>query len=356
MKAKPEFPETLREAVQYFSEPDRCIEFMTAVQWPDGRVKCGRCGSESVYYMKSCRRFKCRACKNQFSVKINTIFEESPLGFDKWLPAVWMIINAKNGISSCEIARALGVTQKTAWFMLHRIRLALQDGSLCKFAGNVEVDETFIGGKARKMNNRQWRSWSRKVSAGPFAGKAPVQGILQRTEDGKSSRVALMQVRSLDKAELQGNIKEYVLKGSKVYTDENGAYVGLKKDYTHSVINHAVCYARGHVHTNGLENFWSLLKRTIKGTYVSVEPFHLFRYLDEQAFRFNERKDTDAGRFLKGILGVVGKRLQYITLIGQRGYCQPPTSGTRQAEAKEGKRRMKRKPFGGFEDMGLQPA
>src|ERR1051326_2018559 len=149
MKAKPEFPETLREAIQYFADPDRCVEFMAAIHWPDGKARCGRCHSEAVTYLKSCRRWKCRSCKNQFSVKINTIFEESPLGFDKWLPAVWMIINAKNGISSCELARALGVTQKTAWFMLHRIRLALQDKLPTKFNGNIEVDETFVGGKAR---------------------------------------------------------------------------------------------------------------------------------------------------------------------------------------------------------------
>jgi transposase-like protein len=329
MKTKPEFPQTLREAVQYFADPDRCMEFMIAVQWPDGRVRCGRCDSDAVTYMKSCRRWLCRSCKNQFSVKINTIFEESPLGFDKWLPAVWMIINAKNGISSCEIGRALGVTQKTSWFMLHRIRLALQDGSLCKFAGNVEVDETFIGGKARLMNTKQRRK--RKKGTGAIA-MTPVQGILQRTTGSKSSRVALMPVRSLDKAELQGNIKDQVLKGSIVYTDEGGGYAGLSREYTHHVINHAECYAKGHVHTNGLENFWSLLKRTIKGTYVSIEPFHLFRYLDEQAFRFNERKDTDSGRFLKGILGVVGKRLQYIVLTGKRGYIGPPTSGPGEAQ------------------------
>jgi transposase-like protein len=253
-----------------------------------------------------------------------------------------MIVNAKNGISSCEIARALGVTQKTAWFMLHRIRYAIQDGSLCKFAGNVEVDETYIGGKARSMNVTQHKKRG-KVS-GPSAME-PVQGLLQRNEPGKASRVALMHVRRMHKQELQGNVREYVLKGSHVYTDENKSYCGLDSDYVHNVINHAVCYAKGHVHTNGLENFWSLLKRTIRGTYVSVEPFHLFRYLDEQAFRFNERKGTDSERFLKGILGVIGKRLQYVKLIGQGGSSELPTTGPGEAQEQEGKRRMKRKPF-----------
>jgi hypothetical protein len=295
--------------------------------------------------MKSCRRWNCRGCKGQFSVKNGTIFEESPLGFDKWLPAFWMIVNAKNGISSCEISRALGVTQKTAWFMLHRIRYAIQDGSLCKFAGNVEVDETFIGGKARNMNSEQRHT---KVKGSGAVNMAPVQGLLQRNEPGKASRVALMHVRRMHKQELQGNVREYVLKGSNVYTDENGSYRGLSSDYVHQVINHAVCYAKGHVHTNGLENFWSLLKRTIRGTYVSVEPFHLFRYLDEQAFRFNERKGTDAERFLKGILGVIGKRLQYVKLIGQQGdTTKPETAGPGEAQDTK-KRAMKHKRFGGF--------
>jgi len=318
---------------------------MRSIQWPDGVVKCPHCHSESVAFMPKVRRWYCCGCKGQFSVKAGTIFEESPLGFDKWLPAVWMILNAKNGISSCELARALGVTQKTAWFMLHRIRYALQDGSLCKFAGNVEVDETFIGGKARSMNSKQRKKLSDHGSG--HGVMTPVQGLLQRNEPGKASRVALKHVRRMHKEELQGNVREYVLKGSRVITDENKAYLGLCAEYRHYVINHAVCYARGHVHTNGLENFWSLLKRTIRGTYVSVEPFHLFRYLDEQAFRFNERKGTDAERFLKGILGVIGKRLEYVKLIGQGSSGELPTTGTGEAK-KEKKRAMRRKPFGGF--------
>lgn len=314
MKDEPKFPETLSEAIRYFADADRAVAFMGSIHWPDGKVCCPRCQSAGVAFMKSCRRWKCRSCKNQFSVKAGTIFEESPLGFDKWLPAVWMIVNAKNGISSCELARALGVTQKTAWFMLHRIRLGLQDGSLCGFAGNVEADETFIGGAARNMHKER-----RKKLIGGRTGTVamtPVQGLLERSAIKQASRVKLKMIQGTKKDDLQPGVREYVLKGSTVYTDAAGGYQGIADEYTHKVIDHAVCYAKGHVHTNGLENFWSLLKRTIKGTYVSVEPFHLFRYLDEQAFRFNERKDTDAGRFLKGILGVVGKRIMYSKLIG----------------------------------------
>ena len=194
MKAKIDFPETLTEAIAYFADADRAHEFVRSIHWPDGRLSCPHCGSEAVTFMKSCRRWNCRGCKGQFSVKNGTIFEESPLGFDKWLPAFWMIVNAKNGISSCEISRALGVTQKTAWLMLHRIRYAIQDGSICKFAGNVEVDETFIGGKARSMNSEQRRS---RVKGSGAVNMAPVQGLLQRNEPGKASRVAFCGIQTL---------------------------------------------------------------------------------------------------------------------------------------------------------------
>jgi transposase-like protein len=258
---------------------------------------------------------------------VGTIFEDSPLGFDKWLPAVWMIINSKNGVSSCELSRSLGVTQKTAWFMLHRIRLGLQDGSLCRFAGNVEVDETYIGGKARNMHKARRKALVRGTGN---AMMQPVQGLLQRGSMGKASRVKLVPVQTTKTGELQGNVREYVLKGSEVHTDALRSYNGLADEYTHHVIDHAQCYAKGHVHTNGLENFWSLLKRAIRGTYVSVEPFHLFRYLDEQAFRFNERKNTDAGRFLLGMVGVIGKRLTYARLIGVPGSVLATQTGTGQ--------------------------
>src|SRR6266404_3123005 len=311
MKEQNEFPETLIDAIKYFANAHTSLQFVASIRWPDGKVCCPSCGKSNVAFLATRRIWKCRDCKRQFSVKVGTIFEDSALGLDKWLPAFWMIINAKNGVSSCEMARSLGVTQKTAWFMLHRIRLAVQDGSICNFAGNVEVDETFIGGKARNMHKGQ-----RKVrGTGPVA-MTPVMGLLERTCGEKSSRVVLKMVKNIRKPELQSTVREYVLKGSEVHTDALKSYDGLASDYTHNVIDHAVCYAKGHVHTNGLENFWSLLKRGIRGTYVSVEPFHLFRYLDEQAFRFNERSNTDSGRFLKGIVGIIGKRLEYLKLIG----------------------------------------
>ena len=345
MKAKADFPETLTEAIQYFADADRALEFVKAIHWPDGKVCCPKCRSDAVTFMPKVRRWLCRECEGQFSVKAGTIFEESPLGFDKWLPAVWMIVNAKNGISSCELARALGVTQKTAWFMLHRIRCALKDQSNDKLSGEVEVDETFVGGKAANMHND--KRAARPYRTGP-GGKAIVMGLLER-----KGRIKLKAIPTTKRPDLHPEIYKNVEPGSAVYTDACRSYRGLNSQYAHEAIDHAVCYVRDNVHTNGLENFWSLLKRTIRGTYVSVEPFHLFRYLDEQAFRFNERKNTDAGRFLLGIAGVIGRRLTYLNLISEPGSHETTTTGTR--ETKTEKRHMKRRPFGGF-GLTYQPA
>jgi len=323
MTNETQFPQTLLEAIKYFADADLALNFVASIRWPDGQARCPKCAKSNAGFLTTRRLWKCRECGKQFSVKVGTIFEDSALGLDKWLPAFWMIVNAKNGVSSCEIARSLGVTQKTAWFMLHRIRLAIQDGSVCKFAGNVEVDETFIGGKARNMH-----AGKRKVKGTGVVGKTVVLGLLERTIEGRASRIACKVVSNIRKPELQSHVRQHVEAGAQVHTDALQSYTGLAADYIHNVIDHAECYAKGYVHTNGLENFWSLLKRGIRGTYVSVKPFHLFRYLDEQGFRFNEGKDTDAGRFLKGIVGVIGKRLEYLRLIGQQANGDLPTAGT----------------------------
>jgi len=321
MKEQNGFPETLIEAIKYFDNADTALQFVASIRWPDGKACCPNCGKSNAAFLATRRVWKCRECFKQFSVKVGTIFEDSALGLDKWLPAFWMIINAKNGISSCELARALGVTQKTAWFMLHRIRLAIQDGSIGKLSGQVEADETYIGGKARSMNAKQRAKRGRGTGG---VGKAIVMGILERSSENKASTVRLKHVSNARRATVQSEVRQHVEAGSEVFTDALPSYNGLT-EYIHEAIDHAKEYARGKVHTNGLENFWSLLKRGIRGTYVSVEPFHLFRYLDEQAFRFNERKDTDSGRFLKGIVGIIGKRLQYAKLIGLTGL--PPATG-----------------------------
>jgi transposase-like protein len=307
-------PKTLLEAVKHFASADNCREYLVARRWPNG-VTCPTCGSKSVYFDSGRNGWECktRHPKRKFTLKTGTIFEDSPLGLDKWLPAVWMIANAKNGISSWELHRALGVTQKTAWFMLHRIRLAMQAIGGGKIGGEVEVDETFIGGKARNMHKAKRE---RVIKGTGGSGKVAVQGLLQRHSKRGHSTVRVGVVGDRRKATLQATVHDNIRKGATVYTDELLSYDGLSADYVHNVINHAEAYVDGQVHTNGMENFWSLLKRGLNGTYVSVEPFHLFRYLDEQAFRFNNRETDDAERFSDVISSIIGRRLMYKDLIG----------------------------------------
>jgi transposase-like protein len=311
-------PETLMDAIRYFAVPDRCLSFLVGLRWPDG-VTCPTCGGRGVTFLADYSRWKCHTKhpRQQFSVKVGTIFEDSPMSLDKWLPAVWMIVNDKNGISSYEVARALGVTQKTAWFMLHRIRLAMQTRSFAKLGGEVEVDETFIGGQARFMHkDRKHRL--KGVKRGTI-GKTAVVGLLERHGPDGHSAVRTQIVENIRTKTLDDEVRRHVAPGSEVYTDALASYRHLGSEYVHKVIDHAEAYAKGKIHTNGLENFWSLLKRAIKGTYVNVEPFHLFRYLDEQAFRFNARKNPegDAGRFVAALRTIVGRRLTYKGLIGQ---------------------------------------
>jgi transposase-like protein len=266
--------------------------------------------------LENARRWKCYTNhpKPQFSLKVGTLFEDSAISLQKWLPALWLITGSKNGISSYELARALGVTQKTAWFMLSRLRLALQAKHGGKMSGHVEADETFIGGKARNMHAAKRKRLGISQSRS-MIGKVAVMGLLER--HGEGSRVRTEVIRNRKKNQLEQTIGENVEIGSTLHTDALRSYDRMaSRGYIHNVIDHAEAYAEGEVHTNGLENFWSLLKRAIQGTYVSVEPFHLFRYLDEQAFRFNNRKGTDAMRFALALKGVLNKRLTYTALTG----------------------------------------
>jgi transposase-like protein len=303
-------PRTLQEAILYFADPDRCLKFMVEIRWPDG-VKCPTCGSKEVYFLESRRVWKCKTkhAKQQFSAKVGTVFEDSPIGLDKWFTAVWMVANCKNGVSSYEIHRALGVTQKTAWFMDHRIRLAMQTGTFEKIAGEFEADESFIGGLARNMHKNK----KAKITGTGGAGKAIVMGLLDR----KTKKVRLRHIPDVQQKTVQGFVREHIEGGSYLFTDAFAGYYGLDREYIHQVIDHAETYVQGNVHTNAIENFWSLLKRGLKGTYISVEPFHLFRYLDEQAYRFNERTRNDGERFIGVLQGVMGKRVTYDKLIGK---------------------------------------
>ena len=302
-------PKTLQEAIIYFSDADRCFQYALNLRWPGGVVTCPRCNSDRHAFIKTRRIWECYGCKKQFSLKVGTIFEDSALGLDKWMMAMWMIAACKNGISSYEIHRAIGVTQKSAWFMAHRIRRAMQDNSIIKLSGEIEADETFIGGKARNMHVAKKQ---RRITGTGTKDKTAVLGILER-----GGKVKLSVVPSRKKHVLQAEVRKHVEAGSALYTDFLLSYQGLAGEYAHRVVDHAVEYVNGRIHTNGLENFWSLLKRGINGTYVSIEPFHLFRYLDEQAFRYNNRKSmNDQARFEKVMGNVAGHRLTYSELIG----------------------------------------
>lgn len=303
-------PTTLQEAIVFFADPVNCREYLVAQRWPNG-VTCPKCGSMNVLFMDKYNRWKCREGHDspQFTLKTGTIMEDSPIGLDKWLAAMWQIVNSKNGISSCEVARAIGVTQKTAWFLDHRIRFMLSMGPGNKLSGQIEADETFIGGKARNMHSAKRAA---KISGTGGKDKTAVMGILER-----GGKVRTKVVDNTKRRTLRAEIREHVLAGSALFTDALKSYEGLS-EFQHEVVDHAVEYVRGEVHTNGLENFWSLLKRGINGTYVSVEPFHLFRYLDEQAFRYNNRNGfTAKSRFDLAVQQIVGKRLTFDQLTGK---------------------------------------
>ena len=285
-------------------------EFVAKLRWPDGPV-CPKCGCTEYSYLTTRRLWKCknRECRKQYSVKVGTVFEESRLGLDKWLPAVWLAANSKNGISSHELGRALGVTQKSAWFMLARIRLAMQrDGGI--FEGEVEADESFVGGRRANMHASKKKG---QPKGGAF-NKTAVLGFRERgTGRIRAEVVPMVDVTSVG---LRPRVKDVVREGSTLYTDESRVYYGMDEHYYHQTVNHAQTYVEGRVHTNGLENFWSLLKRGLRGTYISVAPFHLFRYLDERVFTYNMRDLTDLGRFSLVLGAVSGHRLTYAALTG----------------------------------------
>lgn len=322
-------PATLLEAIRYFSDPDVCLEYAKRFRWPNGTVACPTCGSVDVRFLSTRRIWECKSRheRKQFSAKVGTIFEDSPIGFEKWFPAIWMIANDKNGISSYELGRALGVTQRTAWFMLHRIREAMRRGSF-QLEGEVEVDETFIGGKARNMHRgRRDRVFKGEAVHSTAPGKAMVMGLLER-----HGKVRTAVIRDRGSATLRQHVTANVKAGSTVLTDAWRPYRDLATDYAHEFVDHAEKYVEGRIHTNGIENFWALLKRALGGTYVSVEPFHLARYVDEEAFRYNEREGSDASRFRQVLASTTGKRLTYKRLTGKqdsdtaRGAANAPSS------------------------------
>lgn len=309
----PSEPQTLAEAIRYYSDEQTCIDTLAALRWPDGEVYCSGCGEVgNCIWLANQKRWKCRACKKQFSVKVNTIFQDSPIGLDKWFVAVWMLANCRNGISSYEIMRAVGVTQKSTWHMLHRIRLAMTDRNADKLGENgpIEMDETFVGGKVKNMHK------SKRPKGITYYGGNNKMIVLGMLERGGKIRAGVIADRTLPN--MRPVIEANVHAGSHIITDEfqNYGYIAKESDHMHEVIEHANEYVRGHVHTNGVENFWTLLKRTISGSYVSVDAAHLNAYVAEQVFRFNLRKkeNSDASRFKAVLKDIVGRRLTYAEL------------------------------------------
>ncbi len=315
---------TLQQAIQYFDNEQTCIDEISQLRWPDGKPTCPACGKQDHYYLASQKRWKCKECWKQFSVKVGTVMEDSPIPLNKWVLAMWMLANCKNGASSYEIHRAIGVSQKSSWFMLQRIRLAMRPETLKKIGGGgspVEVDETYIGGKMRNMHRDRKARF--QMGGRNTGNKAVVMGMLER---GGNVRTMIFPTPYREKKMMHGAIRETVTAGTQVITDEFVNYQGLAPEYVHEVINHLEGYVRGHVHTNGIENFWALLKRQLGGTYVSVEPFHLFRYVDEQMFRFNNRggkkkqdRINDGDRFRLLLSQIAGKRLTFAEVTGKSG-------------------------------------
>lgn len=312
-------PQTLMEAIEYFSGPEVAFEEAKSLRFPTG-VHCPTCGRTDVRFISTRKMWECKEKhpKRQFSAKLGTIMEDSPLPYKVWFAALWTIANDKNGISSHEFARMTGVTQKSAWHVLHRCRLAMKVGGIGggpgPLEGTVEIDETYIGAKAKNMHKSK-----HEKNAGPQGRKVGVAGVLKRTSEQALSHVRLnvIQHNIMATGAVLPFIRANVKPGSEIMGDSLPAYTGLRADYTLETVNHgAEEYVRGRVHNNGMENFWSLLKRTLGGTYVSVEPFHLSRYLDEQAWRFNERKLTDGQRFRKLASAIVGLRLTWKELTG----------------------------------------
>ena len=305
-------PQSLQDAILYFHDPVNCRNYLVARRWPKG-VTCPRCASQNVLFLEKYNRWHCREKHQspQFTLKTGTVMEDSPIGLDKWLTAMWMVVNCKNGVSSYEIHRTLRVTQKTAWFLDHRIRLMLEDEYAGKLSGTIEMDETFIGGKLKNMHkSKKPKGTGFSGIAGGAMAKTIVVGMLER-----KGRVKAEVVAERTQPTLHALVNKHIQDGATLVTDEWGGYKGT--NFQHQIINHAVEYVNGLVHTQGIENFWSLLKRGLKGTYVSVEPFHLFRYIDEQAFRYNNRKLTDAQRLDIAALGMTGKRLTFAELTGK---------------------------------------
>jgi transposase-like protein len=307
-------PRTLMAAMAYFSDADTCEQYLASIRWPDHQPICPKCGKANAVKLQTRNVYQCkeRGCRRQFRLKAGTIFEDSPLPLQKWFVAGWMLATCRNGISSYELARTIGVKQLSAWHMLHRLREVIKPGGNRKLCGVVESDESFVGGLLKNMHRHKRRHIKRTniVWGNQYgANRTIVHAFLER-----GGEVRARVIPRIVHSEMQAHARKHIEPGTNIYTDAHQVYKGLEKDFEHQWVSHMYEYVRGNVHTNGLECFFSCLRRTIRGTYVAVDPEHLEAYCDEQAYRYTYRKDGEWERFDRLMHRVVGKRLMYSEL------------------------------------------
>lgn len=302
--AQPQTPGTLLAAMRYY-DAETARAYITSIKWPDGPC-CPKCGSVNVAEIPTRARFRCRerGCRTQFSLITGTIMESTHLRLDQWIAAVWMIANCRNGVSSCEIARTIGCKQQSAWHLLHRVRHILAPETEGQFKGEVEADETFVGGLFKFMSESRRK---RAENNGRPNGKSVVHAMKER-------ETGMIRAEVIPAAKLEyvrDAVMENVAEGSTLYTDSARVYDWAAQVYKHETVNHNVEYVRGRCHTNGLENYFNCLRRGLKGTYIKAHHEHLTAYVNEQTYRFNRRKDSDWQRFDRAMRQIVGKRLTY---------------------------------------------
>lgn len=293
------------ELMEAFPDEQSCVDHLTSIRWANGEY-CPYCGGTELYHFSDKRNHKCKACRARFSIKVGTIFEDTKLPLRKWFLAMWLITSHKKGIASTQLAKDVKITQKSAWFVLHRLRYAARTQSFnAPLEGDIEVDETYVGGKAANRHKNDPKN-------GPgTSGKAPVIGALQR-----GGKVIAVVVKSTDTRTLDGFVHATVSpKANQVSTDEHSGYRNLSRTFNHGVVRHSAGeYVKGSHHTNGIEGFWSLLKRQIIGIHHQVSVKHLNRYVSESAWRYNLRQIGEGER-VNAMMADAGGRLRYKDLI-----------------------------------------
>lgn len=299
---------SLQDAIIYFSDKDRAFEFAKNLRWKDGIVRCPFCNSSNHWFMSSYKKWKCKNCRKQFTIKNNTFMHDSHISIDKWMCAIWIMTTFRGGISSYELGRALKISQSSAWFLSHRIRNLLSELNPELLSGVIEADETFVGGKLKNKHYKQ----RKHIKGRGAVGKTIVFGVRQR----KGKCIAKV-IPNTQEQTLCSEIVKIIKKGSNVYTDSFPAYNNLSVDYQHSSVDHSNGeYVCGDVHTNGIENIWSQLKHKVRSTHRGrISKKHLQRYIDELLFRLNNRGIDDWSRFETILRKINSKSLTYNELL-----------------------------------------